>query len=192
MSMRSLLTALAAGLACVAPLAASAQTPNSAEDEALWCVYEALAESFDYEVVAEAYIFEGDMTGDPDGVLAKASATCAQAHDLNETQKVAVVEYGRFGAVVDYLTEELMFEGTTEAEINAIFAVMDGLSDDDYESLYNTGWEATEMGERVKAKLIAAKFPGEDWTLETAMMILTALAFADEAEAVFIFDGDLN
>ncbi len=189
--MRALITALAAGIACLAPLSASAQQPD-AEDKGLWCVYESLATTFDYEAVAEAYIFEGDLTGDPGGVIAKAGAACATTHGLSESQKMAVEEYGRFGAVIDYLTEELMFEGATEDEIASIFTVTDALSDDDYDALYTDDWYDTEVGERVKAQLIAAKFPSDDYFIDTAMSIMGVLALADEAEFVYIMDEDSN
>lgn len=188
--MRSLLAGLAAGLACLAPAGAFAQDPQpSNEDPALWCVYEALNANFDYEVVAEAYLYDEDLTGDPDGVLSKAGMTCAQTHGLNEAQQFATMEYARFGAVIDYLTEELMFDGVTDEQITAVFLTVDILSDDDYESLYDEGWESTDVATRVKAELLKAQFPTDDLSIGTALQIMGLIARADEAEFVYQVAG---
>lgn len=188
--MRTLIAALAAGLVCLAPAAHAQDPQQDDEDPALWCVYEALTATLDYEVVAEAYLIDDDLTGDPDGILAKAGKTCAQTHGLNETQQFATMEYARFGSIIDYLTEELIFEGITEEQITAIFVTTDSISDEDYESLYDDGWQATEVGSRVKAELIKAQFPDESNSVATAMQIMGLIVLADEAELVYVLAGE--
>jgi len=188
--MRTFVAALAAGLGWLAPVAHAQDQQQNDEDAALWCVYEALTASLDYEVVAEAYLIDGDLTGDPEGILARAGKTCAQTHGLNEAQQIATMEYARFGSIIDYLTEELMFEGVTEDQITAIFLATDSISDEDYASLYEEGWQATDVGARVKAELLKAQFPDDIDFVDTAMQIMGLIVRADEAEMVYVFASD--
>ncbi len=188
--MRTFFAGLAAGLAWLAPAAHAQDQQQTAQDPALWCVYEALTASLDYEVVAEAYLFDGDLAGDPEGLLSSAGKACAQTHDLNEAEQLATMEYGRFGSIIDYLTEELMFEGVTEDQISVIFMATDSISDEDYESLYEDGWQATDVGERVKAELLRAQFPDDPGHVETAMEIMGLIVLADEAELVYVLAGE--
>jgi len=186
--MRSTLAALAAGLAWLAPAAHAQDQQQDDRDPGLWCVYESLGVSFDYEVVAEAYLFDGDQTGDPGGALTEAGKTCATRHGLSESQQFLVQEYGRFGSVIDYLSEELVFGGATDDELTAVFNVVQTLSDEDYDDLFEDNWQATDAGTRVRAELVKASFPDDADSIATALMIVETIARAAEVELVYMLD----
>lgn len=189
--MRSLITLVAAGLVMLAP-AASAQEPQQERDPGLWCVYEKLVGSLDYESVAEAYLYDGDTTGDPGGVLAKAANECGGLHKQTAGQREAAIEFGRLGATADYLIEDMMWEGLEEDEVEAIFGAMDSISDDDYDALFAADAIDPAAATRIKDALKAAGYPDDENFLGGALTVMGLVALTDEVQFIYMFDEDSN
>lgn len=189
--MRSLITLVAAGLVMLSP-AAFAQEPQQERDPGLWCVYEKLVASFDYELVAEAYLYDGDTTGDPGGVLAKAGGECETQYKLTVAQREAAIEFGRLGGAADYIIEEMMWEGLEEDEVQTIFTAMDSISDDDYDALFTADAIDPAAATRIKGALKAAGYPDDEDLLVGALTVMGLVALSDEAQFIYMFDGESN
>ncbi|MDP3494020.1 MAG: hypothetical protein Q8R82_12975 [Hyphomonadaceae bacterium] len=186
--MRTLVTAglLAAGMIGFNG-AANAQQPLGEE----YCVYEKLTSTLDYEFVAEAYLYGDHSDADMQAVLKKAADACTTEHGMSADQSSVASEIGIYGAIADYLAEDLLLEGVSQDAVDSLFAVIDEMSDDDLDLLFEDDWRSdTAMVGRLKAAVIAQGIPDDAYSVDTALEIVELSAFAmDAVMAYMIADG---
>jgi hypothetical protein len=181
---------LAAGVFVTSPAQAQIAPDPADEDAAMYCAYNTLVDSMDYELVAEAFLYddlsEAD-TREAADALAKATADCAAKHKLSDSQAVSISDIGIYGSAADYLSEELMFEDVPDAAIDGIYDVMEGLSDDDLDKLFVDGWRSDlAFSARLKAALIAKGIPDDEYAVETSFQIIELAALALDSVMLFV------
>lgn len=184
--------ALVAGAAGFCSAASAQPSPAGDGLGEMYCVYESLTLETDYELVAEAFLY--DDTAAADIAAAKklvddTVATCAAGHDLTAGQMSAMSEIGILGAAADYLADELMFEGVSETVIDGVFDVFDELSEDDQDSIYDGTWrdDAAVQG-RIKSALLIKGVPDTEYSIETAYQILELSTMAMDSVMIFMLD----
>ena len=189
--MRKLVVSAALGAAALLGGVAQAQEPQPANADSMNCVYNALFE--DYELVAEAFLFEDLAEADVKQALALVEAAkkdCATKFKLTEGQVMSIGEIGVYASTVDYLYDELSFAGVSEDTILGLFDVYDGLSDADIETIFDPEWRSNvDFFNQVKGKLVAAGIPDNADAIDVSMAILELSAFTEEASYLFLLDG---
>src|SRR5262245_18632433 len=120
--MRKFLAAMMMGGAAL--LSAGAAAAQEPDDTRMDCVYNALIE--DYALVAEAFLFDDVSQEDitkADTLIETAKKACAERYKLSEGQVVTIGELGVYASSIDYLAEELLWSGATEAAIDGVLDV---------------------------------------------------------------------
>jgi hypothetical protein len=182
------LFAAAAGVAllALAPGVAGAQEP----DDGLLCIYDAATN--DYEAIAEAFLYGEDeaVIASSNAALDKATQACSDRYKMSEEEAAAAREMAVYGLSVDYLSEDLMFMGVTDAVIDGVFNVFDALDEDDLDLFLDTGWrnDADFVG-RLKAELLKVGVPDSAEELSTAYDILELSSMTDGVMLDFMLAG---
>ena len=192
---RTILAAIAAiGAAAFGAGAAQAQIADPADENgAMYCVYNALTETADYELVAEAFLYD-DLTDveikTAAELLDKATRDCATAHKLSESQTASASDIGIYGATADYLSDELMFEDVSDEAIDGIYDVMTDMSDDELDKLYGDDWRSDlAFSTKLKTALVAKGIPDDDFAVETSFQIIELAVMALDSVTLFVL-GD--
>lgn len=183
--------------ACAAALALGGGAAFAQEDTDAFadmnCVYDALIADGSYELVAESYLFD-DLTDEELDTVAAivdgATEDCAAEHSWIEDESALGLEFGVYGSVVDYLAEELLFAGVSEATLDNVFVVIDGITEDDLTAFIETDWQADKaFVARHKAALVAAGIPDDDDLVMTAMDLMETSALASDVMILFMMAG---
>lgn len=182
---------LAAGMFAMAP--AQAQTADPGDEQGpMYCVYNTLIDTSDYELVAEAFLYDDLSQEDIDEAALKvkdASDACAKTHKLTQSQAASAADIGLYGATADYLSEDLMLEDVPDAAIDGIYDVMEALSDDDLDKLFEDNWRSDlAFSGRLKAALIAKGIPDDDYAIETSFQIIELASMALDSVMLFMLD----
>jgi hypothetical protein len=184
--------ALVAGAAGLCGAASAQQPPAGDSLEEMYCVYESLILETDYELVAEAFLY--DDAAEADKAAAKklvddTAATCAAGHDMTTGQMSAMSEIGILGSAADYLADELMFEGVSETAIDGVFDVFYELSEDDQDSIYVGTWRDNPAVQgRIKSALLTKGVPDTENSIQTAYQILELSTMAMDSVMMFMLD----
>lgn len=184
---RLLAAAVAAGFALSCPAHAQAQ-----DDDGMACVYEELID--DYELVAEVLIYGGlsdEEEADSDKAVEAAKATCAAKHNYTQGQRDAAGELGVLASALDYLSEELMFSGVSDAALDGVLDAYDTFTDQDVDALFKPDWrsDAVFLGE-IRAKMLSAGIPDEADLMDIALTILEITAMVEEVSYMFMLEED--
>ena len=182
--MRSFLISgfLASGMAILGGVASAQDSTTQQPLGEEYCVYEKLTSTLDYEIIAEAYLFGDDDDADMLATLKKAADACAAEHGMSEDQKSAASEVGIYGATADYLAEELMMVGVSQDAVDGLFGVIEEMSDQDLDVLFEEDWRKNEaMSGRLKAAVIAHGIPGDADSVDLATQVVELSAFAMDA-----------
>lgn len=157
----------------------------------MYCVYNALAKTLDYELVAEAMLYgSSEDVAKATDLLAKTSRTCAATHGLSESQLPSLGDIGAYGATLDYLSEDLMFEDVSDEAIDGIYAVLDSLSDGELDKFYEDNWRSDAAFEaKLKAAVIAKGIPDEVFAIDTAFQIMMLAQLELDAEIDFMLES---
>jgi hypothetical protein len=184
---RLVAAALAAGFALSGAAHAQVQA-----DDGMTCVYEALVD--DYELVAEVLIY-GDLSEEEgaasDKAVETAKATCAAKHNYTPGQRDAAGELGVLASALDYLSEELMFSGVSDAALDGVLDAYDTFTDEDLDVLFDPDWRSDMvfLGE-MKAKMLSAGIPDEADLMDIALTILEITAMVEEVSYMFVLEED--
>lgn len=192
--MFSRLTGLAALLAVGAFACAPAfaqPPPDTAVLDKIYCVYDSLIDTGDYEVVAEAFLYDDTSQKDVDTaqkLVDDLAAKCAETHKLGAKKKSIIADIGIYGASADYLAEDLMMiDDASEETVQAIFALSDDMTDDEVMKLYDDSWRSdAAFAGKLKAALLAAGLPDNQETLESAYHMLHLTAAAAVSATAFV------
>ena len=181
----------AASVLAVASLAAPAHAQKDLKDltqaqqDELYCVHNDIANGSDFDLIAESYVFtdrSDEVSKKADAALAAAVGRCVAAYGWSDQKKTIAGEIGFYGAAVDYLTDDLFFDGVEEKVISKVMAILDTLSDAELDALFGGSWTKNEaMKARLVTALKAAGLPNDDYTLETGEYLLEASVFALDA-----------
>lgn len=185
---------LAAGAFASAPAFAQ-QQPDPAVLDKIYCVYDSLIDTGDYEVVAEAFLYDDTSQADVDTaqkLVDNLATKCAETHKLGAKKKSIIADIGIYGASADYLAEDLMLiDDASEETVQGIFALSDEMSDEEVMKLFDGSWrsDATFAGE-LKAALLAEGLPDNEETLEAAYHMLHLTAAAAVSATAFVLAAE--
>ncbi len=184
---RLVTAALAWGLALAGAGAGHAQDQA---DDGMDCVYEELVDN--YELVAEVFLY-GDLTeeegAEADKAVEAAQTSCATKHGYTPGQREAAGELGILASALDYLSEELMFSGVSDAALDGVLDAYDNFTDDDVDALFDPDWrsDAAFLG-KLKAQMLSAGIPDEADLIDIALTMLEIAALVEEASYMFILE----
>jgi len=141
----------------------------------IFCLHdELLAESEPYYLVVQAFLYGKDVD-EAEAATTKAVEACAATYKWDAAKRKLGRRAGEASATVNYLIEELYAEGAKDEHIQTLERMMRKLPVKDLNRFLDEGWlEDAEFIERINARLVAEKFPGEDNTLETARLAIEA------------------
>lgn len=154
------------------------------------CVYEELVDN--YELVAEVFLY-GDLTeeegAEADKAVEAAQTSCATKHGYTPGQREAAGELGILASALDYLSEELMFSGVSDAALGGVLDAYDNFTDDDVDALFDPDWrsDAAFLG-KLKAQMLSAGIPDEADLIDIALTMLEIAALVEEASYMFILE----
>lgn len=186
--MRGLLMAgamAAAGLGGVA----SAQPPTQLAQGGMgeeYCVYLKLTDTLDYQVVAEAFLmgFEED---EAKALIKTAADSCLKEMSMSVNQAALASEVGIYGSAADYLADELADLGVSETAITNLYDVVDDMSDEDLDLLFEGGWrDDAAMKARMKSAAIAKGVPDKEDVLMSAYEMIEVSAHGMEAALAYL------
>lgn len=174
---------LAAGLFGLGGAASAQQAADPQDSGEEYCIYEKLTEEYDYEIVAEAYLAGDSQDADMLAVLDKAADACAGQFGMTEEQKSIATEIAIYGSTADYLSDELSFAGVSDDAIDGVFSVMDEMSDEDADLIYdNEKWrDDAAMTGRLRTALVAKGVPNKDDLIMMAFEMIELSAFTVDA-----------
>jgi len=185
---------LAVGAFACAPAFAQ-QQPDPAVLDKIYCVYDSLIDTGDYEQVAEAFLYDDTPQADVDTAqkLVDTLATkCAETHKLGAKKKSIIADIGIYGASADYLAEDLVLIDDASAEtVDAIFAMSDDLTDDEVMKLFDGSWrQDAAFTAKLKAALLAKGLPDNPETLEAAYHMLHLTSAAAVSATAFVLSTE--
>jgi hypothetical protein len=190
--MRSFLAAITVGGAAL--LGAGTAVAQETKDDGIDCVYNALAAH--YDLVAEVFLYD-DMSQEDitkvDTLVETAKKDCATRYKFSEGQLFTIGELGVYVSSIDYLSEELLWSGATEASLDGVLDVFQGLSDEDVDMLFDTTWRSNvAFHDKLKSAVVAKGIPSDEDSVMLALTILEISALADEAVTLFDLDDLLT
>lgn len=179
---RFMVAAALAMAACGLGGAAHAQEPTqSGPDGEEYCVYLKLTDTFDYEVVAEALL--AGLEQDKAQTLVKAAGdACIKEYDMSQNQAALASDVGIFGSAADYLIENLMDAGVNDDVIDGVYAVIDEMSDEDLDHIFDSSWRDDDaMKGRLRTAVIAKGVPDEPGLIHDASLLIEVSALGADA-----------
>lgn len=178
----------AVGLFGVSGAASAQQAAGPQDTGAEYCIYEKLTAGVDYEWVAEAYLAGDSQDQDMLAVLDKAGDACAEEFGMTDEQKSIATEIAIYGSTADYISDELSFAGVSDDVIDSVFNVMDEMSDEDLDLIYDKGtWrDDAEMTGRLRTALVAKGVPNKDDLIMMAFEMIELSAFAIDATVEYM------
>lgn len=155
--------------------------PQLDPDGEEYCVYMKLTETSDYAVVAEALLAGLDQDKAQAAVKVAGDA-CIKEFDMSQNQAALASDVGIFGAAADYLVENLMDAGLNDDVIDAIYMVIDEMSDEDLDMVFDGSWrDDAVMKARLQAAVIAKGVPDEDGLVQDACLLIEVSALGVDA-----------
>lgn len=195
--MRRLMVAgiVAAGLIGFGGVANAQQPPDPAMLDKIYCVYDSLIDTGDYEPVAEAFLYDDTSKEEADAaqkLVDNLAAKCAETHKLGAKKKGIIADIGIYGASADYLAEDLMLiDDASEETVQAIFAMVEEMVDADVMKLSGGSWRSdTAFAGKLKAALLAKGLPDNEETLEAAYHMLHLTAAAAVSATAFVLANE--
>lgn len=176
---------MVAGVLAICGLGGTAQAQQPTQmpdpDGEEYCVYQKLTDSADYVVVAEALLAGLDQ--DKAQALVKtAGDACVKQFDMSQNQAALAADVGIFGAASDYLVENLMDGGVNDDVIDAVYVVIDEMSDEDLDLIFDGGWRDDEaMKTRLRAAVIAKGIPDDGGLVQDACLLIEVSALGVDA-----------
>lgn len=169
MTFRRLSLAAAVAMACWAG-PASAQKGlgdlSQAQQDELYCVYDAINLSDDFYEVGETYL---DHVDDDDPVASVASLVgkhadaCKTKYGWDEDEAEAATAIGALGTASDVMEEYMLEVGFTSAQVELVYKGMTSLSDEEIDMLVSAAWiDDGPTQASVMAKLAAVGFPKDN------------------------------
>jgi len=177
--------------ACGLSGVAHAQLPADDLSGEEYCVYMKLTDTFDYAVVAEA-LLAGLDEEKAQALVKTAGEACIKEFGMSQAQASLASDVGIFGSAADYLMDELMDDGITDATLDKIYEVVDEMSDDDLDLVFDGGWrDDAAMKGRLKSALIAKGFPDKTTTLDDASLLIEVSVLGLDAVTAYVM-GDFD
>lgn len=179
----------ACGFGSVPGGAAYAQTspahPAAPEGEE-YCVYLKLTDTSDYQDVAVALLKGVDEDG-ARAIVKMAADACIKEMDMSLNQAALASDVGIYMSAADYLADGLLDAGVTEAQIDGLYVVIDQMSDDDLDLIFDGGWrDDAGMLARLKTAVLAQGIPNRDVLLEQSYLLIETSAFGVEAALAYL------
>jgi hypothetical protein len=185
--MRAVMVAGALAMAACGPggllsSAAHAQQPTqSGPDGAEYCVYLKLTDTSDYVVVAEGLLAGLDQDKAQAAVKAAGDA-CIKEYGMSQNEAAIASDVGIFGAAADYLIEGLADEGVSDDVIDGLYAVIDEMSDEDLDLIFDGSWrDDAAMKARLRAAVVAKGIPDEDRLVQDASLLIEVSTLGSDA-----------
>lgn len=181
--------AAAAAFALIA-LPASAQVKNisdltEAQKNEMYCVHDKLGDVDTDELVAQHNLYTDLKKEDQakaEKLVEDAVTSCASKYNWTQDAKDIAADIGVYGASIDYLSEDLYFDGVEDKQTDNVFKILDTLSNDDIQAFGTGSWTKNEaMKTRLNSQLRAAGVPNNADTLETGQYLLEASVLAAAA-----------
>jgi hypothetical protein len=192
--MRSLVAAVMAGGIMLAGASSALAQEQEIRDDGMDCVYLALSE--EYELVAEVFLYDDVADEDVNKVnqlVETAKKGCAERYKLSEGQLFTISELAVYASSIDYLGEELLWSGSTEAAVEGVLDVYQGLNDEEYDLMFDTTWRSNAaLYEKLKSAVVAKGIPSDDDSVNYALTMIEISAMADEAMMLFELDDLLS
>ncbi len=181
MTLRRIALAAAVAIAAFAPTALAQKSVgdlSEAQQDELYCVYDAIGRSDNFYDVGGAYL---DHIDDDDPVASVARLVgehvdaCKAKYGWDNAVAEAATAIGALGTASDVMEEYMLDDGFTAENIDLVFKGMSSLSDEEIDVVVSAGWvddKATQAS--VMAKLAQLGFPkdnDEQRTQETLTLI---------------------
>ena len=166
----------AAALLCAASASAQQAPLTDAQQDEMFCVYDAVADNGEADRVALSYL-DGSRTREEQAagralVDARADA-CGTKYGWNGDQKGTAWLIGLHNTLLDIMIEAV---GLSEEEENMFGDVLDNLPPEDLKIFFDGGWgDNTAFVSRIKEKIKATDFSDDDADLSDAMVILDSM-----------------
>jgi hypothetical protein len=172
----------AAVVTFAAPAMGQATDPgklSEAQQKEIYCVLDKVVTRDDDAIdVAEAYVFADDskQIERAEKAVKAASDACSTAYNWDASKEMLSTQIGVASLAIDYLAEDLRFEGLKDEEIDLIFLAMRKLPTDDLSRFLDDSWmDDAELVKRLDSALAAAKYPGNDeYLLESGRLVMEA------------------
>lgn len=169
--------------------AASAQQAPTADQGAVYCVYDDLTSDTDYEKVAEAFLFKTSSQADQAAarkLVDAAAAVCKTKFKMTPAQANAMGSVGIYGAATDYLTEDLVFNGLERETIDLVPTAWADLTDEDLARVLKDDWRKdTAIVAKLKAALIAKGVPDLAFIMDPACDLVRVSLLAQTSALAF-------
>lgn len=156
------------------------QTSSGLDGEE-YCVYRKLTDTMDYVVVAEGLLAGLDQDKAQAAVKAAGEA-CIKEYGMSQNEAAIASDIGIFGAAADYLIEGLTDEGVSDDVIDGVYAVIDEMSDEDLDLIFDGSWrDDPAMKARLRAAVIAKGIPDDDGLVQDASLLVEVSALGVSA-----------
>jgi hypothetical protein len=176
----------ACGLGGVAQ--AQEPTPGGPDGEE-YCVYLKLTDTADYVVVAEG-LLAGLEQDKAQAAVKAAGDACIKEYGMSQSEAAIAADVGIFGAAADYLIEGLMDEGVSDDVIDGVYAVIDEMSDDDLDLIFDGSWrDDAAMKARLRKAVVAKGIPDEDRLVQDASFLIEVSALGADAALNYLMAG---
>lgn len=157
------------------------------QEDAMYCVYEALAANNESDAVADAYL---DSKKTPEeaaamqGVIDKRADACAAKYGWDKVTQEAAWMIGLHNTLIDILVEII---DLSEAEEELILDVLDVLPDEDIRIFFAGDWLKNDaFVKRVTDRLRAAGYSDETQDLLEAMAVMDSHIVLGAAQSQWI------
>ena len=169
-----------AGAALAAPAFAQKDIGDlsEAQQDELYCVYDAISQSDNYYDVGDTYL---DHIDDDDPVASVATLVsehveaCKTQYRWDKDVTDAATAIGALGTASDVMEEYMLDDGFTAENIDLVFKGMNSLSDEEIDMLISAAWvDDKAIQSSVMAKLAQLGFPkdnNEQKTHETLTLV---------------------
>ncbi len=169
---------------------AFAQNIPEAQKQEVSCVHDALVARGQTALAAESYLnvtTADGVRGAADNAINAAASDCARKYGWDETLRGQALAIGVMGSTADFMASELKEAGVTDAAIEKVFGLVDGLSKRDRELLFDGAWsDDRAFMARMRSKLKAVGVSGDEDTIHKAVVILECSVIGSESASAFI------
>lgn len=188
--MRGRVLAIVSGIALLAaPAIAQPPSVRAKASAAMYCVYARVSEWDQDKVVAR--VFLSDETPEADIgratlMVDRAANYCEQTNQVTQGRLAAMRDIGMYGVAMDLLAAQMMERKATQAAVDGVFAVYNGLAPDERHRLFESNWRSSlDFNQKLAGALLAKGVPEDELSIELAFQILELSAMTEENVRLF-------
>ncbi len=187
--------AIASVAALLAAQVAAAQPPSvQAQASApMYCVYKRVSDWDQDKVVARVFLSDETPEGDIGRaalIVERAAKVCAETDGLVEGRLAAARDIGMYGVAMDLLAAQLIERKATQAAVDGVFEVYNGLALEERHRMFEDNWRSSLAFNQKLAGALAGKgLPEDDLSVELAFQILELSAMTEENVRLFKLGG---